>query len=193
MSLDDPRPVLVRALDQVEILLTSTDRAWRAEPTPCSEFTVDQLAGHLIGVAHRVAVILRGQPAMSVPSQVDSSAWADDWESARAELNPLIELADLARPVDVPWGTVPTAAALAMYAGEFAVHAWDLAAATGRAGEVDQTLAADALPSTMAKIPAEGRGQHVPFGPLVAVADDAPPYDRLVAWTGRDPAWTPAR
>jgi hypothetical protein len=30
------------------------------------------------------------------------------------------------------------------------------------------------------------------FGAVVSEADDAPPLDRLVALTGRDPGWTPA-
>ncbi|HEY3559288.1 MAG TPA: hypothetical protein VGL05_17575 [Kribbella sp.] len=36
-------------------------------------------------------------------------------------------------------------------------------------------------------VPAEQRGGHVPFGPVVPVADDASPYDRLAAWQGRQP------
>ncbi|GAA1511493.1 hypothetical protein [Nocardioides humi] len=40
-------------------------------------------------------------------------------------------------------------------------------------------------------MPAEPRGGEIPFGPVVPVADDAPAYDRLVAWTGRDPQWQP--
>ena len=31
-------------------------------------------------------------------------------------------------------------------------------------------------------VPAEPRGGHVPFGPVVEVAPDAPAIDRLVGW-----------
>jgi len=29
------------------------------------------------------------------------------------------------------------------------------------------------------------------FGPVVAVADDAPQFDRVLGLSGRDPTWTP--
>jgi hypothetical protein len=38
----------------------------------------------------------------------------------------------------------------------------------------------------------ESRGPGKAFGPEVPVPDDAPSYDRLAGWFGRDPAWTPS-
>lgn len=190
MTPEDPRPLLTLALDQAGRLVTTTDPARAADPTPCPEFTVAQLVGHLVGVARRVAVVLSGRPAMSVPSTVDSTDWAGDWSNGRAELDPLLAEADLGQPVSVPWGTVPAGAAMAMYAGEFAVHAWDLAAATGRLTDLDERIAGAALPSTVATIPERGRGAGVPFGPVVSVGAQAGAYERLVAWTGRDPGWS---
>ncbi|MEC3954727.1 hypothetical protein VMT65_16935 [Nocardia sp. CDC153] len=36
----------------------------------------------------------------------------------------------------------------------------------------------------------EFRGPGKAFGHEVPIADDAPAYDRLAAWFGRDPGWT---
>ena len=36
-------------------------------------------------------------------------------------------------------------------------------------------------------VPAEPRGGHIPFGPVVAVPTDAPAYDQLAGWMGRQP------
>jgi uncharacterized protein (TIGR03086 family) len=80
---------------------------------------------------------------------------------------------------------------MASSVGELVTHGWDLAVATGRRHLLDDDLAAGALPATVAKIPADHRGEDVPFGPVVPVADDAPAIDRLVGWLGRDPAWRP--
>jgi hypothetical protein len=54
---------------------------------------------------------------------------------------------------------------------------------------LNDALATAALPAYMEKVPAEPRGPEIPFGPVVEVGDDATPYERLVAWTGRDPRW----
>jgi hypothetical protein len=37
----------------------------------------------------------------------------------------------------------------------------------------------------------EFRGPDKAFGVEVPVPDDAPVYDRLAGWFGRDPGWTP--
>jgi uncharacterized protein (TIGR03086 family) len=81
------------------------------------------------------------------------------------------------------------ASAAASYIGELSVHSWDLAMAIGRVDLLDDTLATAALPAYMDKVPAEPRGPEIPFGPVVEVGPDATPYERLVAWTGRDPRW----
>ena len=81
------------------------------------------------------------------------------------------------------------AAALAAYAGELTVHSWDLALAIGRADLLDPALAEAALPAYQAFVPAAPRGGDIPFGPVVEAGPDAGPYERLAAWTGRDPHW----
>ena len=93
----------------------------------------------------------------------------------------------LGRICKLPWGTLPGAAAIAAYTGELATHSWDLAKATGRLDELDQDLAAQVLPLVRQYVPAEQRGGHVPFGPVVPVVHEASPYDQLAGWQGRRP------
>ena len=81
----------------------------------------------------------------------------------------------------------PGAAAIGAYTGELATHAWDLATATGRRDQLDDSLAAQVLPMVRQFVPAEQRGGHVPFGPVVQVSADASPYDQLAGWQGRRP------
>ncbi|MGW7687250.1 hypothetical protein ACWGID_41295 [Kribbella sp. NPDC054772] len=70
-------------------------------------------------------------------------------------------------------------------AAAIATHAWDLATATGRRSVLDDGLASQVLPMVRQFVPAEQRGGHFPFGPVVQVADDAAPYEQLAAWQGR--------
>jgi uncharacterized protein (TIGR03086 family) len=186
----DPRPLLGAALDQAGALIAGARPEQANLPTPCDEYDVNQLIGHMQAVVRRIGVVLSGQPFWSVPREMESTDWTADWAAGRAATEAV--LADdecLIREVTVPWGTVPGASAAASYIGELSVHSWDLATALGRTEVLDDALATAALPSYMEKVPAEPRGPEIPFGPVVAIGDDATPYERLVAWTGRDPRW----
>jgi len=83
---------------------------------------------------------------------------------------------------------MPAHAAFGVLFGELSTHSWDLATAIGRPDLLDQALGAKAAASVTARIPEQPR-KGMPFGPVVTVAPDAPPYDRLAGWMGRDPAW----
>ena len=187
----DQRDLLRRALDQTEALIAGTNPGDSGRPTPCTEYDVNQLIGHLIGVQRRIAAVLSGGQPFSVPVVVESSDWRGDWASTRPEVDAVLaDDAVLSRQVSVPWGTLPGGAAIASYVGELATHDWDLAVATGRTADLDDELATAALPAQQAKIP-PGPRENLPFAPAVEVADDASPYARLVAWSGRDPQWRP--
>lgn len=190
MSGFDPRKPLAAALDQAGSLIAAVQPDQAHLPTPCDEYDVSQLIGHLQAVVRRIGVVLDGKPFWSVPREIESTDWIEDWKAGRAATEAVLaDDAILTREVSVPWGTVPGASAAASYIGELSVHSWDLATAIGRLDLLDDSLATAALPAYMDKVPAEPRGPEIPFGPVVEVGEDATPYERLVAWTGRDPRW----
>ena len=83
--------------------------------------------------------------------------------------------------------TLPAPVMGAMIGGELAVHGWDLAAATGQRVELPADLLGH-LHDTMFAGVEQGRELGM-YGPEVAVPADAPTLDRILALTGRDPAW----
>lgn len=187
----DPRPFLSAALDQVEALLVDLRPDHATLPTPCDKYDVAHLVGHLQAVVRRIGVVLSGQPFWSSPREVESIDWLGEWREGRSATEAVLEDdAVLTREVSVPWGTVTGTAAIGSYVGELTVHAWDLARAIGQSERLDPALAEGVLPAYQAMIPAEPRGEDIPFGPIVHFAKDAGPYERLVAWTGRDPHWS---
>jgi uncharacterized protein (TIGR03086 family) len=97
----------------------------------------------------------------------------------------------------MPWGEEYTGATLAgMYLAELAAHAWDLARATGQTGKLDPSLAVPALEGARAMIKPQYRnlaGPGAPFGAEVYPAPGADDWERLAAFTGRDPRTTPGR
>jgi uncharacterized protein (TIGR03086 family) len=191
----DPRPGFFTAAqiacDTVDGV--SPDRL--ADPTPCTEFDVRALLGHLVAVLHRVASVASGAPAVGqalLATDVPDDGWS---RAARAALHDVetawADPAVLQREMRLPFGTLPGAAALASYTGEVSTHTWDLAVATGQSPAWDEQVLTGALGAIRGKLPMAERPPGIPFGDAVPVPDDAPVIDRLVAWQGRDPQWRP--
>ena len=184
----DLRKALARTQGWVAELLAGVTAEQLSLPTPCAEFDVAQLVGHLYGVADRVEAMGHGRPAASVPAFVDAlpedlvggyrertarsqEAWADE-ES-------------LSRVVVAPFGPLPGAQVIGVYVSEQLTHGWDLAVATGQPAEAAPDLAALGEQSIRAVLDALPRGGVVPFGPVVEPAPDAGPTGRLAAYLGR--------
>ncbi len=190
VSAPDTRPLLDRAVDQAERLLLSTEPEQRHLPTPCEGWDVTDLTHHLLAVVRRIGAILGGADPATLPRMIETSDLDADWHAERSTADTILSKDEvLERVVVVPWGTVTGWQAIASYAGELTTHAWDLAVATGRTEQLDDSLAAAVLPGVRQFIPAE-RGEHIPFAPVVAVGPHATPYEQLVAWEGRDPYWS---
>ena len=191
----DPRPGFARALATARSVVAGVRAGQLEGPTPCTDFDVRTLLGHLTAVLHRVAAVGRGQDPFSVAQisiGIDDEGWDDAFAAAAAEVeavwaNPAV----LERLLKLPFGTLPGAVALAVYTGEVTTHSWDLAVATGQEPDWDAEVVAHALAAAQRALAADRRGPEVPFGAVVAVRDGAPLIEQLAGWQGRDPAWTP--
>ncbi|WP_433786477.1 TIGR03086 family metal-binding protein [Actinomycetospora sp. CA-101289] len=196
MTAPDPRPLLTRALGQVGDLVAATPPEALDAPTPCDDWDVRTLLAHLVGVHRRIAHVGGGGLFSEVSSMPDVAAdrLAAELAAARADVDRRwgLDGSDapvLDRELTVPWGTMPGRFVGFGYVQELTVHAWDLAAATGRTAGLDDALAAAVEDTAHRVLPAEPRGGPIPFGPPVPAAPDAAPTARLVAWLGRDPAF----
>lgn len=180
----DPRPHYTAALAWVHGLMTRADEL--DAPTPCAEFDVRSLLGHLVCTVERARVIGEGGDPHSVPLVVtDLADPAAAYAAATAKtLAVWADDALLDRPVTAPWGTVPGRAAVWGYLNETLVHGWDLAVATGQDPEADPDLAGVVLAAAPRIIPEEPRGGHMPFAPVVAPRPGAGPTERLANWSG---------
>jgi uncharacterized protein (TIGR03086 family) len=89
-------------------------------------------------------------------------------------------------------GTIPKRFPLDQQITELAVHTWDIAHATGQStADLDPAIAELALTWARRTLRPEFRGDEADgqaFGPEIPVPDDAPIYDRLAGFFGRDPA-----
>ena len=164
-------------------------------PTPNPGRSVGDLLDHIGGLALAFTAAARKEepPGGGNPS-ADAEALPDDWRTeipdrlatlAEAWRDPAAyEGSTQAGPIEMP---ADEAALVAL--DEVTVHAWDLAVATGQAYDADPA-AVEACAQFVAAF--DGPRDGGLFGPPVDVPDSAPPLDRLIGATGRDPQWTPA-
>jgi len=201
---DDPRSVFGRAAALAGATVAAITDQQRGLPTPCTEYDVRGLVGHLVTVLRRVTALGEGTDPMDMPpsTPIDDDAWATTWAAFTARIEAAWPDERLGQVMTLPWVTMPGAGMLAQYTNELSVHTWDLATATGQQPAWDEAVLTLAFAAIQRGMPAEGRGAKFaevaanlpagvpfvpPFGEAVVVPDDAPLIDRLVAWNGRSP------
>jgi uncharacterized protein (TIGR03086 family) len=171
-------------------------------PTPCTEYDVRGLLGHLLHVLDRVAVIGRGEnpftaPQVALPSD---DGWLAAWQAAADRARAVwSDDAVLERVIVLPWSQLPGGETLIGYLNEVIVHTWDLATATGQQLVVPDAIIEPAFAAIRSTLPGGERseffaefakefpGFEAPFGDQVPTPADAPLLDQLVAWSGRRP------
>ncbi len=184
----DPVALLERALDQTAGLIAAIEPSQAGLATPCAGWDVRALVSHLL---RNFLVAVRGEGAdWQAPAEDIGDDWAAAFRDRAAPLRVAWRAADLDRPVSRPGGEAPLRARADQQITELAAHDWDLARATGQQlGGLDPALAEHALNWSRGMLRPEFRGPDKAFGVEVPVPDDAPVYDRLAGWFGRDPGW----
>jgi len=182
---------LARALDVTGVLVAGVrDEQW-TDPTPCSEWNVADLVGHIVSGNWLFAGILRGgQPDLSGGSPA-AGLGGDLPASYRQTAGDLV--AAFSRPsvleemFTVPFGTVPGTVALHLRITELLVHGWDLARATAQHARFPDDLAVQELAFSSRALAGIPTGRS-PFGPPQPAPPGAGPLDQLAALLGRDVA-----
>ncbi|MFF5535116.1 TIGR03086 family metal-binding protein [Streptomyces cinerochromogenes] len=188
----DPRPLYVRATEQAAALIKTVRPEDMDRPTPCSEFDVRGLLGHIVGGTRRIAVVGEGGDGLAVDPSTEGVAddgWAAAYDEVRVRVLKAWESDErMTTPVRVPWGEVPGHAALSGYVMEIVTHTWDLAEAVGHRGGLDPELAGFALATARAVLPdSRPRDAETPFAARRETPDGAGVYEQLAAWLGREP------
>ncbi len=183
----DPRPLYRDAVAWVAGLAAAVPADRMAGPTPCAEFDVRALLGHLVTTARKVRGFAEGTDTLAVPhvsTGIPDAALARAYATdADAACTAWSEDSLLEVRVRAPWGEVPGREVLWGHLNEALVHGWDLAVATGQDPEADPALAGHALAWATRALPARGR-EHVPFADPHPPAPDAGPTERLANWSG---------
>ena len=188
----DNMVLLERAVAQAGRVIAAIDPAQASLPTPCAEWDVQALVRHV--VAHSMgnfAVAARGEtPDWQAPPGELIDDWPRQYDEQAQELLAAWRESDPDRLIAGPGGQeIPLRSRANQQITELALHTWDLVKATGQIADLDPAVAESALSWGRQMLQPEHRGPGKAFGVEVPVAHDAPIYDRLAAWFGRDPHW----
>ncbi|MFH8488851.1 TIGR03086 family metal-binding protein [Streptomyces longisporoflavus] len=173
------------------------DGHWE-RPTPCAEWNVTQVLQHAAGDQLGYASALTGGPGPAENPFAPSGKLTD---SPEALLEPALAAAagawarvdETAQEVRVPIppGTLPPALGVGACALDAAVHAWDIAVATGQRPPLSDELAAPLLDVARQIIePIRAFAFAPALGPE-AGGEGRGETSELLRYLGRRPAWTP--
>jgi len=176
--------------------VANTDSSQLGLPTPCTEWDVQALLNHLIlwtsysleARAHGESV---GQDLMDRDFAAEPGFAADYRAQLDAALAAWSDPAVWQQSLNVMGSATPAADVAALNLAEMVLHGWDLAAATGQRYQVGDPAASAALQAVAAN--AELFRQYKGFAEPVEVPETGSALDRVLALSGRDPAWTPGR
>ena len=152
------------------------DKQW-SDPTPCSEWTVQELVDHTIGTQAAIGAALG--------SKVDP---AQGWDAVASAVESA--MADPANFEGVmeggPFEGMPKHQIAGLAVGDLLLHTWDLGKAIGG----DTTLPPEAVEAVhlgLSRMPAQMMRGPGRFADEVEVADDASAQDKMIAFSGRQP------
>ena len=167
-----------------------------ADPTPCPQYAVRHVLGHLAGLAGAFRDAGRKDLGVTTDTTPDSTVpeLGQGWREQLLKV--LGEMAEAWRD-PAAWTGMTRAGGLDLpgeiaglvAADELVIHGWDLARATGRPYAPDPAALQACHSFLAASADDPGRGDI--FGPVVRVEADAALLDRAVGLSGRDPGWTP--
>jgi len=171
-----------------ELVRSAPDGCWDG-PSPVAAWRARDVVGHLVDWLPALLKGGAGVRLREVPSAADDPVAA--WEAHSAAVQALLDdPATAERTLSNPHiGTLPLAEAVdRFYTSDVFLHTWDLARATGQSADLDPDRCA-AMLAGMEPLD-EMLRQSGQYGPRVDVPDDADAETRLVAFIGRDPAWS---
>lgn len=188
---DDPIDLLSRALDQAGEAIARTRPEQAGLPTPCASWDVRALVNHVVHDVLLFTEMATGGSRKRDERDVVGGDWTGAYRDAASPL-----LAVWQRPgaldgtVKLPFGERPASWQVYQVIADLAVHAWDVAKATGQSTDLDPEVGRVALDWAKQNLTPQFRGDEASghdFGPEVRVPEDAPIYSQLAGYFGRQP------
>ncbi len=177
-----------KACDEFEGRLKQVKAGDWAKPTPCSQWSVKQLANHLAGEVLWVPELFAGKTIAEVGDKFDGDVLGSDalsvWRSASTAAKLILgEPGVLERTVHLSFGDFPGRGYAGQLLIDIVIHTWDLAQGMGRLQQIDPVLAAAAYQELLPQ--AEQWREGGAFAAIVDSDPSASIQTKLLALAGR--------
>jgi uncharacterized protein (TIGR03086 family) len=184
----DLQSLFGQALDEFDRRVAAVNEAQWSSSTPCSDWDVRALVGHVVTEQLWAPAMLAGQTMEEIGDRFDGDVLGAEplaaWRSAAARARVAAEAPGaLDATVHVSYGAVPAPRYLTEMTLDAVVHTWDLARAIGADERLDPALVALGLAvvePNLELLAASGL-----FAEPVPVPPDSDPQVRLLGLVGR--------
>jgi uncharacterized protein (TIGR03086 family) len=177
---------LDQSFDQARKIVGGVRADQYGRPTPCTEWDVRALLGHMVGVMVNMERGVSGGELLPDMNNIDlDDDVAAQFGAASERTLAAWRTNGLDGEVNVGAGAMPAALGASINLVDTTAHTWDLARATGQDGAIPDSLAATSL--QVAEGFVDGVRQFAGIAPAIAVPADASPTARFVAYMGRQP------
>jgi uncharacterized protein (TIGR03086 family) len=169
------------------------EEVW-GRPTPCQDWDLRTLLGHLTAEHLWAPRLLAGETIADVGDDYDGDVLGDDppgaWEHAiTSSLLAWAAVDDESVQVQMSFGPLTRREYAQQMVVDLVVHGWDVARSAGLPYHPASAAVQEALAYERPRL-AGGEGWPGIFGRAVPVPEDSTdPLDGVLALTGRDPAW----
>jgi uncharacterized protein (TIGR03086 family) len=183
--------LLERAIDQTAAAIGGVRPDQATLPTPCANFDVRGLVNHTVYDVQTFASMVKGGERGSPDANLLGDDWAGAFRTGGAELMAAWQARGINGTIKNQLGEFPASWGAMQHVADFAVHSWDIAVSTDQStASFDTEVAEAALAWAKDNLKPQFRGADKAFGTEVEVAADAPAYDRLVGFFGRQPGYS---
>ena len=175
-----------------QVLARVPSSAWDS-PSPCSGWTVREVAGHAMAVTHNIAARASGGELIDAFTDVAGIAGDDPLATFRMYRAQFLDATDrrgaLQTPVASRLGDMTVDSYMAFMRSDTFVHTWDVAIGAEIEPHFDPQVVSLILGDYLAR---DMTPLRVPqrYDDERSVSDDADELARLIAFTGRDPSWS---
>ncbi len=170
------------SLGVLQQVLRTIARDDKSKQTPCSEYDVKELTGHLLNSI----MVLGGMVGADFSMRDDTDSVERLVIGAARPALDAWHRHGLEGDVPLSHSSMPAKVAVSVFSIEFLVHGWDYAVAVGHDVKAPDSLAEYVLGLAQNLIKPEERSL-AGFDDPVEVREDASGLHRLVAFTGRNP------